>query len=262
MESREPMAAKQSNMKIVAIVVLTLALLGAVGYIVYDKFFIADEAAPAKSNEANQIKDNPRQVAEKELCAPHEKMCIKYPETWTAKIEEEASTLAPVQTDRITLESGDGVKVSLNSGVMGVGSVCMPETAGKLTVARQSETKLSGYSTEHGGKPTVSVAAIVISNQEGTEFTPMIGLTNSAELIDGTSDSACAAGIFGLIEGKIKFVGEGMPESFGGVSLKTGGSFGASSPEKSYPSLEEAKKVLESPSYKQAFDIIASAYYK
>lgn len=50
-------------------------------------------------------------------------MCIKYPETWTAKIEEEASTLSPAQTDRITLESGDGVKVSLTSGVMGVGSV-------------------------------------------------------------------------------------------------------------------------------------------
>lgn len=260
---------KKMDIKTALIAVLTVALLGVSGYLIYDKFFVKDEALVSdEGSRIDEKKDETPKVVYKEVCAPHEGICFKHPETWTSSVSEETSGIEPVKTDRAMIEATDGTRVSVVTGVMGIGSVCFPEEQGKVAVVRQKETGLTGYSTEHGRRATVSVAAIVTSNKEETEFRPMIGLTNSSELLDGTNDSACAAQLFGMFDGRgVEFSDTGDPSNpYGLVSVSTaqviGGPEEEQTPKKVYSSLEEAKKAFETESYKQAFDIIASAYYK
>lgn len=259
----------------IIIAILSIFLVAAIGVIVYLTLFAPKEEVK-QNTQNNQAKTEESEVAVKKVsyCAEHEKMCFEYPEDWTLSStpwKYDIPNGGPdAELDRVTLVARDKtVRLTLQSGISGIGGACFPEDAGKVSIVKKKATTINDYKADNGNVPTAYAMAIVRSNKEETEFTPVIGLTTLSALIDGTSKSACDVTYFGIVEGRNSLLSQGEGyKDYGGTQFVTGAALGQTADmekevaTKTYGTFEEAKKALESESYKQAFDIIASAHYK
>ena len=229
------------------------------------------------NNSSSQVTETKREAAFKEYCAEHERMCFDYPDGWSIESDPwrynyDGEGDSSAEFDRVTVFSPSRQnKLVLTSGISGIGGMCFPEDAGKVSIVDVKKTVISNFT---GGlednMPDAYAVSMVTSNKEETEFTPKIGLTRSSEIVNRTADSGCDAMLLGMVDGRSAMLdGDAEHVSYGSVQfvyghvLGGGGSDGESGEgAKTYASLEKAKKALEDPELKQAFNIISSARYK
>lgn len=261
---------QRGDVTVVVTVLIAVVLLAAVGWVAYSKFYkSSDDSKTTESKTASQ--DN---VSSKELCAPHEKLCLSYPSNWKANVTEAEypgrdSAMAQgmrddqfVKTDKVVIESPtSAIQVSMITGVTGIGGTCSAADEGIAHLVEKKETALTGNDTEGGLVTTTTYAVkLVRTNKDKTKFWPVIALSNSSTLLNDNDPSACAAQYLGLISGRnITQIGGGH----GSVELTTGRSLNDSTnDQKSYASMAEAEAFLKTAEAVQAFDIVASAKYQ
>lgn len=260
---------KKVDGKIVLIVVLALALIGAVGYIVYDKIISKSEPTTVTDN-ARDASQGAVENAKKEVCAAEEKMCFEYPSGWTASQEtidypaRDSSMAQGLREDQFTkldkltiAKQGSDIKVSLSSGITGIGGSCSPGDQGSVDIISERKVGLTGYADDHN---VDQVRAMALVAQRDGRYLPMVGLATDKTLVGKKQADGCGAVYFGLVAGKNISLGGGSDAGL--VSVSTHPMFGSTESPKSFATLDEAKAYLGSQDVKQAFDIIASAHYK
>lgn len=256
--------------KVIVIAILVLLLLAAAGYIIYEKLITrpSNDDSNSMNTQIEKTETTETEVATQEVCAPHEKICFKYPaEGWEAEVVESSYPKPPTdeiyaKTDEVSIKSSEAI-VYIDSGIIGIESHCEAGTSGRVYIIRQQKTNLKGYSTEYNQSAEAYAMGIVHQMTDG-KYLPRIGLTNDKTLIDKSEADGCSAAKFGLVETKnITYSSEaGGDQAEGYISVSERQFFGTSESLKLFDTLEEAKKMLDSEANKQVFDIIASGYYK
>lgn len=270
----------------VTIVILSVFLLLALAYIVYTVYTTMKDRSPQSttsgSGSSSVAKSNEKQTEApqtKEVCATNEKLCMKYPSNWNVEAEDIVLHSTGVQSsesyhaDKITFTHPSGLKLAFASGLTALGGVCT-ENDNKLSVdiVRKEATSLKGYRAFVPAEyatyvdDSIFAVAMVIPNDDETEFTPDIGLSNSSKLINSSQANRCDIRGVGIVVAKnvnIRSKTSGNSDHgslFLGTKELSG--YTASFQNKSYKTREEAKRAFKGDDYKQAFEIARSVYYK
>ncbi len=268
-----------------AIVILSVFLLLALAYIVYTYTTMKDrspQSTTSGSGSSSVAKSNEKQTEApqtKEVCATNEKLCMKYPSNWNVEAEDIVLHPTGVQSsesyhaDKITFTHPSGLKLAFASGLTALGGVCT-ENDNKLSVdiVRKEATSLKGYRAFVPAEyatyvdDSIFAVAMVIPNDDETEFTPDIGLSNSSKLINSSQANRCDIRGTGIVVAKnVNMSSKTSGNSDHGslfLGTKELGGYTASFQNKSYKTREEARRAFEGDDYKQAFEIARSVYYK
>ncbi len=265
------------------IVILSVFLLLALAYIVYTTMKDhSPQSTTSDSGSSSVAKSNEKQTEApqtKEVCATNEKLCMKYPSNWNVEAEDIVLHPTGVQSsesyhaDKITFTHPSGLKLAFASGLTALGGVCT-EDDNKLSVdiVRKEATSLKGYRAfvpaEYAAyvNDSVFAVAMVVPNDDETEFTPDIGLSNSSKLINSSQANRCDIRGTGIVVAKnVNMSSKTSGNSDHGslfLGTKELGGYTASFQNKSYKTREEARRAFEGDDYKQAFEIARSVYYK
>lgn len=204
-----------------AIVILSVFLLLALAYIVYTYTTMKDrspQSTTSGSGSSSVAKSNEKQTEApqtKEMCATNEKLCMKYPSNWNVEAEDIVLHPTGVQAsesyhaDKITFTHPSGLKLAFASGLTALGGVCT-ENDNKLSVdiVRKEATSLKGYRAFVPAEyatyvdDSIFAVAMVIPNDDETEFTPDIGLSNSSKLINSSQANRCDIRGTGIVVAK------------------------------------------------------------
>ena len=265
------------------IVILSVFLLLALAYIVYTTMKDhSPQSTTSDSGSSSVAKSNEKQTEApqtKEVCATNEKLCMKYPSNWNVEAEDVVLHPTGVQSsesyhaDKITFTHPSGLKLAFASGLTALGGVCT-ENDNKLSVdiVRKEATSLKGYRAFVPAEyatyvdDSIFAVAMVIPNDDETEFTPDIGLSNSSKLINSSQANRCDIRGTGIVVAKnVNMSSKTSGNSDHGslfLGTKELGGYTASFQNKSYKTREEARRAFEGDDYKQAFEIARSVYYK
>lgn len=265
------------------IVILSVFLLLALAYIVYTTMKDhSPQSTTSDSGSSSVAKSNEKQTEApqtKEVCATNEKLCMKYPSNWNVEAEDIVLHPTGVQSsesyhaDKITFTHPSGLKLAFASGLTALGGVCT-EDDNKLSVdiVRKEATSLKGYRAFVPAEyatyvdDSIFAVAMVIPNDDETEFTPDIGLSNSSKLINSSQANRCDIRGTGIVVAKnVNMSSKTSGNSDHGslfLGTKELGGYTASFQNKSYKTREEARRAFEGDDYKQAFEIARSVYYK
>ena len=265
------------------IVILSVFLLLALAYIVYTTMKDhSPQSTTSDSGSSSVAKSNEKQTEApqtREVCATNEKLCMKYPSNWNVEAEDIVLHPTGVQSsesyhaDKITFTHPSGLKLAFASGLTALGGVCT-EDDNKLSVdiVRKEATSLKGYRAfvpaEYAAyvNDSVFAVAMVVPNDDETEFTPDIGLSNSSKLINSSQANRCDIRGTGIVVAKnVNMSSKTSGNSDHGslfLGTKELGGYTASFQNKSYKIREEARRAFEGDDYKQAFEIARSVYYK
>jgi hypothetical protein len=247
---------QRGDAMVIVVILLAVALLGALGWIAYDKFLCNSPAEP----EVAQTSETPKEDADpkektKEFCAEHEKICFAVPTDWQSSIDSaHVNYVDGVETDEVKFSYKDNTPaVYAQTGMTNLGGACESDEAmGRIHVVAKKRTAVDSKANKSSKAWAVST---VQESSDGKKFIPEIALTSKSEVIDNTEVGACTALFYINVMGKNIRYGDTL-----GVVRVVTSSYEAKQEE--FTSLAKAKEYLNTPTAKQAFDIIASAHYK
>ncbi len=258
---------------------LTVALLGSIGFIFWQNFVATDQEQSSVKidstlkNSDSKTNDEADETVKITYCAKFEKVCFDYPEGWSLKQmnkKDPTSTFA----DGFTVTSPDKLVVLLFLSGLGATSLCCGQTPeGPVSVVDVNPApKIGAMDKQNLGDHTDSayVSEVITSKVEAEYaknsldiistkilgYYPEVVLHNSTQLsMKNTFQST--GGIIGLMDRMPgKYIGE-----FEEASVVFGSSTYYADLEP-YVTAEEAKAQFKTESFQQAKEILLSARYK
>lgn len=247
-----------------AVVVVTL--LSVVGYVVWRQ-----QSSPSSAPSKPRQELSPQAAAaddslKRRVCMKHERLCVRYPASWSVRVTEVAlsrdTSGAVIVGDSVELRAADGRTVRLLSSLGRATEQCVPGSSAEVQVLKRRAVKLIEADEPAANTPIIYAISKVqqTTPDQTANYEPAIGLTDDQQLTQASPVDDCAAKRFGVLKGKH------TPGNIA-VAINTSTALlnpdGASSRQpEAYSTARRAKEVLEQPSYRQAFEIIASAHYK
>ena len=239
-----------------AVAVLALALVAALGFIFWQNFRQGKSDKSITDNQAVQT-DEPSKVTEVSL--PNEKLIFSIPESWKAEVETVADTEydGPAR-DKASIKNADGaIVLNIESGISGIGGACEGEPETSLNAVSATKTKItrvvSGEDKDIRSSDIYAVQSYLHSPSYG--YLPVVFLTDdiSAKTV-GVANKTCFPGYAALYQGK-------NVSSLVGVSTATIVSGDATDTFDFQKTKEQAVSMLENGDLHQAYEILKTAHY-
>jgi hypothetical protein len=256
---------KQSgSAHVVIVVVLVVALLGALGFIFYQNFIAKKDASDSVATQPDSVTQATSEVttttavSKKEYCTAIEKLCFNYPEDWSVSATQEIGTLDPTTPtmDQVQIKNKAGeTYLYMTTGISGIGGTCDPSENVDVTILETHTTGIQGDFLSSGMESVTSSTAYAVEHVERTEktssqYTVGMHILNSNDVIKPGTVNWCSIG-YGMFRGKTQD---------GDVKFATSG-FGIESTTRTFSSYDDAVKFLNSDDAKTAYDILVSAHY-
>ncbi|USN97020.1 MAG: hypothetical protein H6797_02400 [Candidatus Nomurabacteria bacterium] len=259
----------------VIIILLTLGLIGSVGFIFWQNFIVNGPTRGAvqsnKSTKSDVVKAEIVEVKKKTYCATFEKVCFEYPEKWTIKQVDE---LSGDSKDAFTIADPENtVVLAFQSGIgANDGSCCGPMPEGPVTIISSQkvphfgEVASSQYDKDRSNG--VYVSEVVTTSVKGVFPDPSEPIVNSVikgyipQLVLHNSLTLAKKQTVTRINGNITGDSYINGQQNGTIFLFGTVTFSIKSTPKIFSSLNEAKAQLKGTSFQQAKAILLSAHYE
>lgn len=153
----------------------------------------------------------------------------------------------------------------MRTGITGIGGACFPEEQGQIhTLDARKTATLSTSQQILNQTEYIHAVKVIRANKERTEFSSEVSLTTTPTIVGIGERNMCKGSYYSMLPGRgvdMRPQG-GSANDHGLIYVSSLTQFGGDDPVEKYSSYEEARKVLESEPYQQAFDILASVHYK
>lgn len=280
-----PVKSKRPVGLIVAVAVLSLAVIGLLVYVVAEKAVLQQDAQsrvaeltspgltesqqPKKDQSVSDLNktragDLPHVEDGGTICTKHDGICVTLPKGWKGYAMERTypNDAQPVAlTDKVIVDSKDEtVRMHIQTGIMGIGGYCNPEDEKEeVYIIKKQQAAIDKKDAPSG----VPYALAVIHKDSVTGlYRTYIGLSNETKQV-GEKYSTCTMRLFGTAgtRGVEATTSPGKTQRAGLAFLGTG-EFGWAHGGTGFATYEQARAHLETPVMRQAFEVVASAHYK
>lgn len=202
-------------------------------------------------------------LANKTYCTSGERLCFKYPDTWTVSKRERQDAVKGSNGDSLSVTSPDSkLTLRLESGVGGIGGTCDPSARVTLSVLESTEIpKMKGFKrADYAYSLNTLRVARVVAPKEG-KYLSYLYVASDSQYTNVSVLKACGIYFSNFTKGRYAVLG---PEATYGKDhgMFTFGYVSDSDGVPAYDTLKEAKAVYSSQSYQEAAAILASLYYK
>lgn len=252
---------QKGSAHVVAIVVLVIALVVALGWVFYQNYLLQDDAKT--DTDDSTVVTNNNQT--KEVCATNEKICFDVPSNWTAdaatatypaqdsEMAQGVTADRLAQVDAMTMTSSDKtVTVDVTTGLAGVGGACVDQTRKAWTL--EAEQLSVATQNPDADMDTANLYAVkgVEQNDDGS-YSAMVYLTASKKAIEVGERSYCDAAFAPIFNARNVDMLEWVQTS-GLMTVAADETDGSAS-------YDDAEKLLNSDAYKEAFTLLQTAHY-
>jgi len=262
------MKKQQGNVvTIIVIIAVVVALLGVLGFVLWQRLHAAQPAKTQDSSQATEEDDKKQaeKVAVKSYCLTYEKLCFDYPANW--KLEDTTSAYNALNEftkgDKLTLTSPDAkFQLMATTGISGIGGTCGADDNTQVTAYALDGIPvkgLTGFKTDYEqSTDQVYVAQVVTHDTASAPYVPYIYITNQKDYTVQDSIVGRTGLCFSnIIPGRHAEVPDSDPVTYGATS------FGVNYTNlPSFMTLEEASAQFDTDTYQQAISVLASLHYK
>lgn len=268
------MKTARGSLHIVVSIVIVVAIAGALGYLFMKNNLVGDTGIYSDPTSGKNAETDNRPET---FCLPEEKLCFSNPDGWIVDINSRVAEISNVAADRGTVTSPreEGLELYVLSGIDGSDGWCEPGMQGRVYVEKIRKLDETWVANGDDGEHTTEhlyVVAYIEENREKTSYTPIIMLTKSKPMTTTGAKDGCSATLSYMFNAKnvslataenFNEAGDGATSlgmEFSTLRMHFGD--GATGNDNQQKTLAEAKQLLETADYVQAFDILASAHYK
>ena len=275
---------------IIVIVVMSLAILGLLGFVFWQNFVNKPASGSNVTNyteckaatNSKILETFPEQCVTSDgrtfvgpttstteetklasYCTKAEKLCFDYPSDWKVETVVVDTAEPGASFDKLKISSPDGAMVlQLQTGISGLGGTCPEEVQTSVYVLDSTPIAgLTGYKTDY--RQDQAVVSRTVYKVEEEKFVAALYVTAAPDYAKSGTIQACGIGFSQFLDGKNSVVSSDY-DSAGAMSIGYTGIdfYSGESQATIYSSVDSAKAAYKTDTYVQAAAILSSLRYE